>query len=399
MPLDLSRFGIDPHRGFVPPADPPDALPPGFAVWDALARDLPALVRSGRLRDRLALLVPLDPAALPDDPTRERALLILSALANAHVHCGQVQATHDPALRAQAAPVQRLPTGVAIPLCALAQALDRQPIIAHASMVLQNWRRIDPGQPLSADNAETQVDILGGVDERWFFIATLGVELAGAPALPLLAGLGDRMAAGDDAGLADDLTRITAIIGRIRAALARIGEWCSPAVFYHRIRPFLAGWPAPGLVYEGVGDQPRMCQGGSAAQSTLIQALDAGLGVRHDPDGPGAFLHQMRGYMPAPHRAFLTALEAGPDLHAHVAAHVAARSGGAGVLSAAHDACLKALGDLRRDHMAMAARYISAQAPCGDGGLGTGGTDFVPFLRAVRDRTLAHRLTPDPLRA
>jgi indoleamine 2,3-dioxygenase len=376
MPLDLSRFGIDPVHGFVAAVDPPAALPPGFAEWDRLAADMPALIRSGQLRGVLERLPVLDPSGLPDDPARERAMLILSVAANAHVHGG-------------AEPAMRLPAGVAVPLCALAATLDRVPIVTHASMVLQNWRRIDPGAPLSADNAETRVDFLGGADERWFFIATLGVELAGAPALPVLAGLGDRVAGGDDAGLQADLERVAAAARAMRGALARMGEWCAPWVFYHRIRPFLAGWPAPGLVYEGVDDAPRMCLGGSAAQSTLIQAFDAGLGVRHTRPETAGFLHEMRRYMPAPHRAFLAALEAGPDLRAHVAA--AGRPG----LTAAHDACLQALGDLRRDHMAMAARYITAQAPrAGDAALGTGGTEFVGFLRAARDETLAQRLDP-----
>lgn len=375
MGLDLKAFGIDPHHGFVAAQDPPSRLPEDFAAWDQLAADLPALIRSGRLGARLAALPVLDPAALPDAPARERALLILSVAANAHVH-----GTDPPALR--------LPAAVAVPLSALAAQMDRVPIVTHGSMVLQNWRRIDPAAPLSADNAALQVCFLGGVDEAWFFLATLEVELAGAPALRELAGLGALVAAEDAAALTGALDGVAQAVAAMRAALARMGEWCDPGMFYRRIRPFLAGWPAPGLVYEGVSGTPRMCLGGSAAQSTLIQALDAGLGVRHDRPETGGFLREMRRYMPAPHRAFLAALEAGPDLRTHVAA-----SGDAG-LGRVYDACLKALGDLRRDHMALAARYITAQAPREAPGIGTGGTEYLGFLRAARDETLAGRLGP-----
>lgn len=374
MTIDLARYDIDPVHGFVAGTEPLASLPPAFAAWDRLAADMPALIRSGRLRGVLAELPVLDAAALPDHPSRERAMLILSIAANAHVHGGTE-------------PAQRLPAGVAVPLCALAEELDRVPIVTHVSMVLNNWRRIDPSAPLSADNAETRVDFLGGVDERWFFIATLGIELAGARALPVLARLHDHVHSGDDAALAIDLVAIFDAVGAMRTAFARMAEWCEPWVFYHRIRPFLASWPEPGIVYEGVWDEPRMYLGGSAAQSTLIQAFDAALGIRHERPETAGFLTEMRRYMAAPHRGFLAALDAEPDLHAHVCA-VAGRSP---EVARAYDACVKALSDLRREHMAMAARYISAQAPR-DSGIGTGGTEFVTFLRAARQETLARRL-------
>lgn len=374
MTIDLARYDIDPVHGFVAGEEPLAALPPAFAAWDRLAADMPALIRSGRLRGVLAELPVLDPAALPDHPSRERAMLILTIAANAHVHGGPEPARH-------------LPAGVAVPLCALAEQLDRVPIVTHVSMVLNNWRRLDPSAPLTADNAETRVDFLGGVDERWFFIATLGIELAGAPALPVLARLHDHLRNDDDAALAIDLAAVLKAVDAMRAAFGRMGEWCAPWVFYHRVRPFLASWPEPGIVYEGVWDEPRMYLGGSAAQSTLIQAFDAALGIRHDRPETAGFLTEMRRYMAAPHRAFLAALDAEPDLHAHVRA-VAGRSP---EVARAYDACVKALSDLRREHMAMAARYISAQAPR-DSGIGTGGTEFVTFLRAAREETLARRL-------
>lgn len=375
LTIDISRCDIDPVHGFVAGSEPLAALPPGFRAWDALAAEMPALIRSRRLRGVLAELGVLDAQALPDHASRERAMLILTIAANAYVH-------------GDAEPMLRLPAGVAVPLCALAEDLDRIPIVTHASIVLNNWRRIDPAGPLSVDNAETQVDFLGGVDERWFFIATLGVELAGAPALPVLARLHDHARIGDDTALATDLKAVFEALSAMRAAFGRMAEWCEPWVFYNRIRPFLAGWPEPGVVYEGVWEEPRVYLGGSAAQSTLIQAFDAALGIRHARPETAGFLTEMRGYMPAPHRTFLAALEARPDLNAHIRA-IAPHSP---KVARAYDACVKALSDLRREHMAMAARYISAQAPSRDNGIGTGGTEFVTFLRAAREETLARRM-------
>lgn len=72
--------------------------------------------------------------------------------------------------------------------------------------------------------------------------------------------------------------------------LERMYERCDPNVFYHEIRPFLAGsknMAGAGLprgvfydVGEGEGEW-RQYNGGSNAQSSLIQFLDAVLGVEH----------------------------------------------------------------------------------------------------------------------
>ncbi|MCC6009007.1 MAG: hypothetical protein JJU40_15235 [Rhodobacteraceae bacterium] len=372
--IDLAAHDIDPRHGFVAPDDPPDRLPGAFAPWEDMARDLNAALLSGHARARMAALPVIDPAPLSGRGEEERAMLLLSVLANAFVHGG-------------AEPATRLPAGVAVPLSEMARRLDRVPIVTHASMVLNNWRRLDRSAPLSADNADCQLLFLGGADERWFFLATLGLELEGVPALPVLARLPADVAAGRTEQVAEALVVLERHLRALRTALSRMGEWCAPATFYSRIRPWLAGWPAPGVIYEGVDEAPQMWLGGSAAQSTLIQAFDAALGVRHDSAETGHFLREMRRYMPAPHRAFLSALEAGPDLRAFVAA----RAGDAPALARAHDAALSALADLRRDHMAMAARYISAQSE-GDSGLGTGGTAFIPFLRTARDETLSRRL-------
>ncbi|KYO19103.1 indoleamine 2,3-dioxygenase 2 [Alligator mississippiensis] len=59
-----------------------------------------------------------------------------------------------------------------------------------------------------------------------------------------------------------------------------------PDTFYTTIRLFLSGWrdnPAmqAGLLYEGESELPQAYSGGSAAQSTVLHAFDAFLGIRH----------------------------------------------------------------------------------------------------------------------
>jgi indoleamine 2,3-dioxygenase len=87
-------------------------------------------IMTGRMRPAVESMPVLTPDRLRSAGEQERAMLLLCCLANAYVWAAETS-------------VQTLPASVAQPLHALAQELDRAPIIAHASIVLHNWRRID----------------------------------------------------------------------------------------------------------------------------------------------------------------------------------------------------------------------------------------------------------------
>ncbi|KAL2255388.1 hypothetical protein VTK26DRAFT_3467 [Humicola hyalothermophila] len=183
-------------------------------------------------------------------------------------------------------------------------------------------------------------------------------------------------------------------------------ERCRPAVFYHRIRPFLAGsknMAAAGLprgvFYDvgragegGGGGGWRQLRGGSNGQSSLIQFLDLVLGVEHhaarangrpeegegrQTDGDGAegsavsFHEEVRDYMPEPHRRFLRYVaEAYPGGMRKVVGELLAAGErddekGSGQLSAeqkalqeAFQTATKALAEFRNQHLQIVARYI-----------------------------------------
>lgn len=367
---DLSAYAVDTERGFVPASDPLAHLPKRYAPWERLANNVPVLVMTGRLRAAVDSLSPLPADDLTTSTELERAMLVLSVLGSAYMWAGRQ-------------PVHTLPAGLAMPWCEVAAALDVPPIVRHSSLVLQNWRRLDPAGPLDLTNLDARLTFLGGIDEKWFYLATLGVELAGAAALPHLVQAQHAVMASSTERLIPELIAVSAAIHRTTRALLEIGRWCAPNVFYHRVRPWLAGWPPPGVVYEGVDDTPRTYTGGSAAQSSLVQALDAGLGVAHPHTTTGPFLRDMRAYMPAPHRRFLADLEAGPSVFAYVAAQCRDHPR----LGDAYGDCIRALADLRSKHIGITARYIGRFVPDSAAAEGTGGTNFVSMLRQARDET------------
>ncbi|MFE0025219.1 indoleamine 2,3-dioxygenase [Amycolatopsis sp. NPDC059021] len=370
---DLASYGIDAERGFVPGTDPVPALAPRYRPWERIARDLGPLIMTGRLRGAVDALPELAPGDLDGPGERERAFLLLSCLGNAYMWAEPLAA-------------ERFPAALAVPWCALAEELGRPPVLAHYSAVVNNWRRLAPDEPVSPTNIDTQVTFLGGVDEKWFYLATVGVELAGAPALPLLVAAQHAVAADDADRLTAALRALEPIIATTTRAFLAMEKWCDPHAFYHRVRPFLAGWPAPGVVYEGVWDEPRTMTGASAAQSSLIQAFDAGLGIPHPHERTGVFLRGMREHMPVPHRRFLTDLEAGPSVHGY-----AARRRDRPQLTDAYNACVRAVSELRAQHIGLTGRYIGRFERSGTA-KGTGGTDFVRLLVEAREETRATEL-------
>lgn len=230
-------------------------------------------------------------------------------------------------------------------------------------------------------------------------------------------------------------------LDELGSLLQRMYENCDPHVFYHRIRPFLAGsknmaeagLPNGVMFDDGTGHSPYVqYAGGSAAQSSVIQFFDVVLGVEHvptgqkrgdasDSEGTGPpppshnFILEMRKYMPGPHRRFLEHVASVANIRDYVERRRNDRA-----LTTAYDACLAMLRDFRDKHIQMVSRYIIVksresrahsrslsprQAPqriniasasrdaTGDpkaGGKklrGTGGTALIPFLKQARDET------------
>jgi indoleamine 2,3-dioxygenase len=377
--VNLADYDVNPERGFLPNPDPLTELPPYFAAWDALSADLPILLLTGRLRTAVAQLPILDTDQLTDDHQLNRAMMILSAVGSAYVWGGP-----EPALR--------LPPGLAVPWWRVAKRLDRPPITSHAALVLHNWRRLDEERPgkaslsdITPDNLALLQPFLGGLDESWFFLLTVAIEAAGAPALPALLAIQQGITAACPTSVMENLQLVAQTLDKMTGLLVRMPEQCDPYIFFHRVRPFVASWPEPGVVYEGVSEQPLLLAGGSAAQSSLLQAIDAGLGVAHEDERTRPFLLEMRRYMPPKHRRFIAAVAAGPALRPFIQAHRQSHP----TLTDGYNLCLHKLADFRKLHLEISVRYILHQAPNEEAAKGTGGTTFVPFLSQARKETRA----------
>ena len=368
---ELARFDVDPLRGFLPPEDPLVRLPQSWLAWEQLGFNLPEMIATRTAREAIGNLPMLDASGLESERELRRAMLLLSVFGNAFVFSRPEFAT-------------RLPACLCLPWNDVATRLDRPMIISHASIVLHNWRRIDVTGPIAAENLRTLQCFRGGPDEEWFYLLTAEIEATGAAALPALARIRLQLDAQDHDHVGADLETIASTIDAMTTVLVRMEERCRHNVFYHRIRPFLSGWPEPGVVYEGLEHDPISLHGGSAAQSSLLNALDAGLDVPHDHPRTRPFLQAMRHYMPPRHRAFLQWLEKGSSLR-----DIVEHDGG---LASRYDACIEQLVRFRRTHQEITVRYITKQAPPRSQAMGTGGTEYADFLRRTRIETSDRRL-------
>jgi len=370
----LKRFSVDGGRGFLPNPDPFLALHPQFKVWDELGEEMPSLLAKGDFRSAVEDLPLVSADKFKDNSEVDRAMLLLSMFANAYISCGPD-------------PVKKIPLVLAVPLTEVAEMSGRPPISSHASIVLNNWARINPKGPIELENIRTIQNFLGGQDEDWFFLTTVMIEYLGAPAISAILKGQEAAASCDNKNFVDSLESIGEAINNCTNVLDRIPEKCDPHIFYSQIRPFLAGWPEEGIIYEGVSDEPKVYIGGSAAQSSLLQSIDAAMGIFHPHSDSGPFLKKMRKYMPPAHRKFIEYLETKLPLKKYVEQNESRE------LNDALNRCINTLDGFRKKHMQIVVQYIFDQVKDEKNVVGTGGTDYLSFLSRTRTETSENLLS------
>jgi indoleamine 2,3-dioxygenase len=152
-----------------------------------------------------------------------------------------------------------------------------------------------------------------------------------------------------------------------------------------------------GLAYEGIAAYrgcPQQFRGETGAQSSIVPALDAGLGIRHADDPLTQYLEEMREYMPPRHRGFLTALAKCVDRQGRplLYGYTRDRKTTHPDLWKAYCACVDLLAQFREIHVGYADRYIFRQHQShatNPTAVGTGGTPFMIYLNKHLQETVA----------
>lgn len=168
-------------------------------------------------------------------------------------------------------------------------------------MVLWNFKPIFADEDVdSLENLATLATFTGSLDESWFYLVSTAIEARSGSLVPLMLNAIAAARVSDSQTVIARLHSVAERVDELGSLLQRMYENCDPHVFYHRIRPFLAGSKnmaeaglANGVLYDtgSDDDEYRQYSGGSAAQSSVIQLIDIVLGVEHRPTGtraPGA---------------------------------------------------------------------------------------------------------------
>jgi indoleamine 2,3-dioxygenase len=367
-------WGIWPDRGFLLNPDPTaclsdivglDTLIPRDALihLDQISLELPSLLDSRKVRATLDTLPVYDVQPLRQYPhfqVVERFMQLYSYLASAYVY-----ATHE-------TPEHRIPAGVAKPLYQLSQMVERPPIITYSSYVLSNWMRPAAQSYIRVDDLELAQNFLGVEDERWFILIHVDIEARAAGALQGIQAAVRAANENNPAVLEQALEEITISLRAMQATFDRMPEHCNSDVYYFRVRPYIFGFND--VIYEGVeayGGKPQSFRGQTGAQSSIIPALVAGLGLRHEQTGLTQHLDIMKDYMPKPHREFVAQMSQSRVRECVVTnAHH-------GTLAEVYNECLRQMLAFRRLHLHYATTYIAQKVA---NPVGTGGTLFMDWL-------------------
>ena len=391
------------------------------AAWERAAARIPALLLGGG--DAVATAV----AGLPEFPLQDvlasgsdvcvwRAMAVLAFLTHAFVWADGA-----------ANPRATLPSKLAVPLCQTAKYLDVQPVLSYAVYNLTNFAFINAADDDDIDDDEKEESARieptlgsvysplcfnGGRDEMWFRAVHVAIEARFGTCLVDVAPMRQAIIESDTKTIVSCLRALSSCLAAMEALLMRMDEGCDPYIYYHRVRQPMSGWRGNpllpnGLVYEGVGDTGNnvtmMIYGETGAQSAIIPAVDALLGIEHQAGTwLTDYLRDMREMMPRQHRHFLQELEAQTSVRPFIEVCKQDDRECCREVVDEYNQALDALQSFRGTHRDFAYRYISqfgkAASANGSGDAsgaaerGTGGTDFLPYLGAHRQTTIKHKL-------
>ncbi len=261
----------------------------------------------------------------------------------------------------------------------ISQKLDRPPILSYASYALNNWKLQDVNKPFDLENIRILQNFLGGMDEDWFIMIHIAIEHEAKEILNNLKTY--YLDKNEDQSY---LENALISIKKINQIMNRMPEKCDPFIYYNRVRPYIFGWknnPATpnGVIYEGVeeyGGTPQLFRGETGAQSSIVPALDALLGVTHSNDPLKEYLDEMRLYMPKEHRNLLNDLDQWSENNRSNSI----TEDSSVVLS---DEIIKEVHAFRNKHLEYARIYIHEQSLSNQNNsnvVGTGGTPFMKYL-------------------
>jgi indoleamine 2,3-dioxygenase len=308
---------------------------------------------------------------------------ILTMIMNRYVWCNGVDNARNNNV---------LPSIVGVPLDRVSKLLEINPSLTHASVDLWNWHIVDISKPFSLDNIETNYIMTGECDESWFYKVMIAIEGIGGKIFPMLVVLQTGIIENNENIVEHFLIELFEVLKESTITIKRMYEKCDPKFFFNHLRIYLSGSNNQNLPNKiTVKDYPDIVfnyDGGSAAQSSLIQAFDRILGIDNTSN---EFLKRMLNYMPGDHRKFLVEIEKYVELREYV------EKTNNSAIKTIYNKCVNQLSSFRNAHLGLVRVYVMQQikkntTPNSSNQnaheeKGTGGTNPVEFCQEIIDTT------------
>ncbi len=278
------------QAGFMPTITPLAALPPEFAAWDDVIRDLTnsyAVLGVRRAIDGLPLL---DPSSdLLPDRYLLRAAGVLSMMAHAYWYC-------------ETRPPEKLPEAITKPWQVVRKRLQRpDEVLSYIDLIVYNWRLVDPSlpDPMRAENMRLLYPTVDNREERTFYLTQTEILAQAGPVIGAIVRAQEAVAHDDPKGLAGELLVIIAALQRIVGeSLLNLnpnpasGFFVNPIVWAKTVAPFAVPLRDGSL-------------GPSGTSSPIFNLLDIFFGRSKNETFLGREIRQLRGGYPLFWREFL----------------------------------------------------------------------------------------------
>jgi indoleamine 2,3-dioxygenase len=339
-----------------------------------IAANLPELLRNKRLRHEVNQLNADKHAALnPDDDEQSLRMttLIVLMITQAYIWVDHEQ------------PAITIPALLAQNLYTLCKKQQRLPAFTYADYVLANWKLLDLTKEITLENIEPLFTFTGSSDEAWFIKIHVAIEAACGDALQSAARYLQYKHHEYESDTCQLLQDIAHALARSISYLRKMPEGCDPRYYWSSLRYYLNGWEKAcntGVRFDGVvlRNKPASYafKGASGAQSSIIPALDALLGVQHDIDDMYMTMLTFRHYMPHKHILFIETMRQSVLPHVLEYGSVAVQTAGKETIDM--------LAKFRLEHLNLVKQYI--YQPAQDQGLdstkiaGTGGAAIDDYL-------------------
>lgn len=377
------------NRGFLPEQDPLETVSDtDFRRIEQIGKELPDLIDSGKFREQFNYSD--ESGNFPkgfnwsdflqsNNPRSVEAIFRLYCyFASAWVHARDYRNNINGMI---------LPTSISRPLVRMAKQLGQPPILAYRSYCLNNWKRIDPSGPVELGNIALIQNFTREAkrDEDWFILIHVDIEAKFTPALQAINILNNTKKYEQ---ICQCLEIIRDSFISINTTMSRMPEQCSPDIYYNKVRPYIFGFN--GVVYDKCFDnEPQTYRGETGAQSTIVPATIAALGIRHKESMLTKHLNDMKNYMPSYHREFLKTCEHNGLQTKQYIKYYHDYKQYQDTIQQVFNGCVEEIVKFRQMHFDYAVQYIHKKV---ENPNGTGGTPYIEWLGELINETKSYLL-------